>query len=93
MASQLSFRSGYAHGRIRTCDTWLRRPVLYPLSYVGLVGCRRIDRAINDAPLYPFEPWGAPVGVGDHKDIEVSRHYHVGEDLPGLIAQLLPVVP
>ena len=24
-----------AHGRIRTCDTWLRRPVLYPLSYVG----------------------------------------------------------
>src|SRR5680860_1785870 len=24
------------HGRIRTCDTWLRRPVLYPLSYVGM---------------------------------------------------------
>lgn len=23
------------HGRIRTCDTLLRRQVLYPLSYVG----------------------------------------------------------
>ena len=22
-----------APGRIRTCDTWLRRPLLYPLSY------------------------------------------------------------
>ena len=24
---------GGAPGRIRTCDPWLRRPVLYPLSY------------------------------------------------------------
>jgi hypothetical protein len=25
-----------ASGRIRTCDTWYRKPVLYPLSYGGL---------------------------------------------------------
>ena len=24
-----------ASGRIRTCDTWYRKPVLYPLSYGG----------------------------------------------------------
>ena len=24
-----------ALGRIRTCDTWFRKPVLYPLSYEG----------------------------------------------------------
>ena len=26
-----------APGRIRTCDTWFRKPVLYPLSYGGLL--------------------------------------------------------
>ena len=25
-----------ASGRIRTCDTWYRKPVLYPLSYGGV---------------------------------------------------------
>ena len=25
-----------ASGRIRTCGTWYRKPVLYPLSYGGL---------------------------------------------------------
>jgi hypothetical protein len=25
-----------ASGRIRTCDTWYRKPVLYPLSYGGM---------------------------------------------------------
>lgn len=28
-----------ALGRIRTCDTWLRRPVLYPLSYERVTNC------------------------------------------------------
>jgi hypothetical protein len=26
---------GSAPGRIRTSDTWFRKPVLYPLSYEG----------------------------------------------------------
>ncbi len=42
-----------AHGRIRTCDTWLRRPVLYPLSYVG-------DSDISPIPL--FAPPGPVTG-------------------------------
>ena|GEM_PF-4239408 len=25
-----------APGMIRTCDTWFRKPVLYPLSYGGV---------------------------------------------------------
>jgi hypothetical protein len=25
-----------ASGRIRTCGTWYRKPVLYPLSYGGM---------------------------------------------------------
>ena len=25
-----------APGRIRTCDSWYRKPVLYPLSYGGI---------------------------------------------------------
>src|SRR5690606_33539334 len=29
-----------APGRIRTCDTWSRKPVLYPLSYGGESGNR-----------------------------------------------------
>ena len=33
-----SQRNG-APGRIRTCDTWLRKPVLYPLSYERFTGC------------------------------------------------------
>jgi transposase InsO family protein len=27
-----------APGRIRTCDTWFRKPLLYPLSYEGRTG-------------------------------------------------------
>ena len=26
-----------APGRIRTCDSWFRKPLLYPLSYEGMV--------------------------------------------------------
>src|SRR5690349_18314320 len=33
---------GGALGRIRTCDTCLRRAVLYPLSYEGWVAVRHI---------------------------------------------------
>ena len=29
-----------ASGRIRTCDTWYRKPVLYPLSYGGMLSAR-----------------------------------------------------
>ena len=54
----------HAHGRIRTCDTWLRRPVLYPLSYVGAINSAAGCRA-GDAPLYPFEPCRALVRIGD----------------------------
>jgi hypothetical protein len=36
-----------ASGRIRTCDTWYRKPVLYPLSYGGLLGRREDYRPIS----------------------------------------------
>ena len=30
-----------ASGRIRTCGTWYRKPVLYPLSYGGIAPLKR----------------------------------------------------
>src|SRR5438034_8465469 len=36
--------SGDAPGRIRTCDTWLRRPLLYPLSYGRAALARRAPK-------------------------------------------------
>ena len=36
-----------ASGRIRTCDTWYRKPVLYPLSYGGLLGRREDYRPMS----------------------------------------------
>ena len=39
-----------ASGRIRTCDTWYRKPVLYPLSYGGL---RADDQQRRGAAHYP----------------------------------------
>jgi hypothetical protein len=36
-----------ASGRIRTCDTWYRKPVLYPLSYGGLLARREDYRPIS----------------------------------------------
>ncbi len=33
-----------ASGRIRTCDTWYRKPVLYPLSYGGMRERRRPEQ-------------------------------------------------
>ena len=33
-------RKDGAPGRIRTCDQWIRRPLLYPLSYGGGRGDR-----------------------------------------------------
>ncbi len=32
----LSATGGSALGKIRTCDTRFRKPVLYPLSYEGM---------------------------------------------------------
>ena len=34
-ADALATTIGSAPGRIRTCDSWYRKPVLYPLSYGG----------------------------------------------------------
>ena len=54
LAAVVSFFSSLlgTHGRIRTCDTWLRRPVLYPLSYVGTrsAGRTRTPTALRTAP-------------------------------------------
>jgi hypothetical protein len=43
-----------ASGRIRTCDTWYRKPVLYPLSYGGLQepeDYRRISLRMKPVPV------------------------------------------
>jgi arginyl-tRNA synthetase len=46
-SSRASGRGGVgASGRIRTCDTWYRKPVLYPLSYGGLRAPRRLPADI-----------------------------------------------
>ena len=52
-----------AHGRIRTSDTWLRRPVLYPLSYVGMgYAARHIEAATGhytrSSRATPFSGYG-----------------------------------
>ena len=38
-------------GRIRTCDTWFRKPLLYPLSYRGT--CTTIFQA-TDYSTFPY---------------------------------------
>ncbi len=36
-----------ASGRIRTCGTWYRKPVLYPLSYGGVTARRVGDHVVR----------------------------------------------
>jgi hypothetical protein len=43
-------RSG-APGRIRTCGTWFRKPLLYPLSYEGLMPPKLIGAEGDDVHL------------------------------------------
>jgi hypothetical protein len=38
---------GCAPGRIRTCDTRFRKPMLYPLSYEGLPAVCRQTHSLN----------------------------------------------
>ena len=75
---------GSAHGRIRTCDTWLRRPVLYPLSYVGVKSDGRLTRLTAGAGEghytrsgrlgdLTYEVGHALLRVGHDQGIEVPR--------------------
>lgn len=41
------FKKNGAPGRNRTCDTWLRKPVLYPLSYRRLYSQTTIGGQLN----------------------------------------------
>ena len=43
-----------APGRIRTSDTWFRKPLLYPLSYEGGIAAR--IATIIAGRSHPFEP-------------------------------------
>ena len=42
-------QGGGASGRIRTCGTWYRKPVLYPLSYGGM-RAKQTATTPSDAP-------------------------------------------
>lgn len=60
-----------ASGRIRTCDTWYRKPVLYPLSYGGMLPARD-DRAAERA--HPTtRRGGRRIGRDDTLHVEVRR--------------------
>ena len=47
-----------APGRIRTCDPWLRKPVLYPLSYGRLRTALLYTKLLFCVNRLDFKMWG-----------------------------------
>lgn len=64
-----ALRRGGAPERIRTFDTWFRKPLLYPLSYGG-VGCEQPPPSVTHNCV--CAPQGTIAGGADHLVLDLA---------------------